>query len=580
MVGLTHADFEAPAIGPTLAAGFGRGYNRGNTGPGSWEKGKPMTRNRRGLFIGSAVIAALSVRLSIAPVVSAQPPNRTPAVVGRKLTDGQAYVTLVRLEHQPDASQNGRILIALEENGMEGIPIYESTDEGATWRFAEHAVDTAQENNNQCNLHWQPHLAEVPRAIGSLSAGTILLSASSVCNNEQGRMAQMQLQLWGSTDAGRTWQYRSSVADGTAALPVWEPNLQILDDGSLVTYYSSETHKADGYNQLLCHKASKDQGKTWGPEVYDVAFPGGVERPGMAIVTRLPDRRYVMNYEAVEGPVQNQVYLKYSRDGMNWGDPADRGVPVQTQSGAYPANCPVVSWFPLGGANGVLIVSARGAAGGGDPGGHSLFWNTNNGVGPWWETPAPVQKGANSRAGWTQALMLKGDGSMLHITSSASTDAPTSAARNEILFAAKKLDFDRYEAEDATQKGGAPMRDRSMSNGGKVRLGAKDVGRLTFHVRVPDAGAYTLAVDYEDIGFPATPRLIANGEAIRGTAAALQRAEAAAGVGNRDLGTRGTGKKMELSGSTQLKAGNNVIDIAGGEYALDIDFLEVTPTAR
>jgi hypothetical protein len=501
-------------------------------------------------------------------------------VVGEKLTDGEAYVTLVRLEHQPEASQNGRILIAFEENGMKGIPIYESTDEGATWRLATHATDTARQDNSRCNLHWQPHLTEVSRATGSLSAGTILLSASSVCNDERGRMAQMQLQLYGSTDAGKTWQYRGAVADGTVELPVWEPNLQILDDGSLVTYYSSETHKADGYNQLLCHKVSKDQGKTWGPEVYDVAFPGGVERPGMAIVTRLPDRRYVMNYEAVEGPVQNQVYLKYSRDGLNWGDPADRGTPVQTQSGVYPANCPVVSWFPLGGPNGVLIVSARGAAGGGDPSGHSLFWNTNNGAGPWWETPAPVQKGANSRAGWTQALMLKRDGSMLHITSSASADASNNGARNEIRFAAKKLDFSRYEAEDATQIGSAPMRDRSMSNGGKVRLGAKDVGRLTFHVLVPAAGTYTLAVDYEDIGFPATPRLIANREAVHGTAAAIQRDEATAGQGNRDLGTRGTGKKMELSGAAQLKAGDNVIEVAGGEYALDVDFIEVTPSAK
>ena len=263
----------------------------------------------------------------------------------------------------------------------------------------------------------------------------------------------MQLQLYTSTDAGRTWQHRSTVAEGTAELPVWEPHLHILDDGSLVTYYSSETHKADGYNQLLCHKVSKDEGKTWGPEVYDVAFPGGVERPGMAIVTRLPDRRYVMTYEAVDGPVPSQVYMKYSRDGLDWGDPAEHGTPIQTQAGQYPVNCPVVSWFPLGGPNGVLIVSARGAGGGGDAGGRSLFWNTNNGAGPWWETPAPVQKRANSRAGWTQALMLKRDGSMLHMTSSASADAPNSGPRNEILFASKKLDFGRYEAENAARKG-------------------------------------------------------------------------------------------------------------------------------
>lgn len=539
-----------------------------------------MTRKPRALVFGSAAIAILSAALSIAPIVSAQSPNRTPDVVGEKMTDGQAYVTLVRLEHQPDASRNGSILIAFEENGMKGIPIYESTDEAATWRIVTHATDITRKDNSRCNLHWQPHLMEVPRVIGSISAGTILLSASSVCNDERGRMAQMQLQFYSSTDGGRTWQYRGTVAEGTAALPVWEPNLQILDDGSLVTYYSSETHKADGYNQLLCHKVSKDEGKTWGREVYDVAFPGGVERPGMAIVTRLPDRRYVMTYEAVDGPVPNQVYIKYSRDGLDWGNPAERGTAIETQAGQYPANCPVVSWFPLGGPNGVLVVSARGAAGGGDPGGRSLFWNTNNGVGPWWETPAPVQKRANGRAGWTQALMLKRDGSMLHITSSASADAPNSGASNEILFASKKLDLGRYEAEDAARKGSAPMRDRSMSNGAKVRLGARDIGRLTFHVRVPSAGAYTLAVDYEDIGFSATPRLIANREAVPGAAAAIRRDEPAASLRNLDLGTRGTGKKMEFSGTAQLTAGDNVIDVAGGEYALDVDFLEVTPSAK
>ena len=539
-----------------------------------------MIRNRSPLPIGYAMIAALSVRLFLGTVVGAQPPGRTPAVTGERLADGQAYVTLAHLEHQPDTSHNGRVLIAFEANGMEGIPIYESSDEGATWRFLTHATDTARKGDRGCNLHWQPHLTEVPRTIGSLAPGTILLSASSVCNDDRGRMAEMQLQLYGSTDAGETWRFLGAVADGTAQLPVWEPNLQILDDGSLVTYYSTEAHKIDGYNQLLCHKVSKDEGKTWGREVYDVAFPGGVERPGMAVVARLPDRRYVMTYESVAGPVPNQVYLKYSRDGLNWGDPAERGTPIQTEGGEYPVNCPVVNWFPLAGPRGVLVVSARGAAGGGDPAGRSLFWNSNDGEGPWWEVPAPVQKRANGRAGWTQALMLKSDGSILHITSSASAEAPNSAARNEILYAAKRLDFHRYEAEDAQRKGSALMRDESMSDHAKVRLGAGDIGRLTFGIRIAGAGTYTLAVDYEDIGFSATPRLIANGAAISGTAAALPANEAAAGVRARDLGTRGTGRKMELSGSAQLRAGDNVIEIAGGEYALDIDFLEVTRKDR
>jgi len=520
----------------------------------------------------------LAVLALIPRSIEAQPPNRSEAAVGQKLADGQAYITLVRLEHQADPARNGRILIAFEENGMFGIPIYESIDNGDSWHFVTRATDATHTDNERCNLHWQPHLTEMPRSSGSLAAGTILLSASAVCNNDQGRMAGMQLQLYRSADVGRTWQYVGTVAEGTAELPVWEPNLQILNDGRLVTFYSSEAHKADGYNQLLCHKVSNDSGKSWSAEVFDVAMKGGVERPGMAIVDRLPDGRYVMSYEDVDGPVQDQVYIKFSNDGLNWGNPSDRGTPVQALGGEYPVNCPVIRWFPAGGPNGVLIVSARGAWGGGDAAGRSFFWNTNNGEGPWWETAAPVQKLMNGRSGWTQALMPRPDGRFLHITSSASAAAPNSPSKNEILFASKPLDFNRYEAEDAARQGSALLRDPAMSNGAKIRLGAKEIGHLTFSIRVGKQGTYKVAVRYEDIGFPAVPRLIANGRILQGRSIAVQ-VDPARVRSRRDLGTRSKGNESDLAAQANLKPGTNVIEIAGGDYALDIDYLELTPAA-
>jgi len=527
----------------------------------------------------STALAALSACLLVSDAAVAQQSGRAPVAVGEKLADGQAYATAVRLAHQPDPANNGRILLSLEENGMAGLPLYESRDEGTSWSPLMHATDPNRPDYSKCNLHWQPHLTEMPRTVGALKAGAILLSASSVCNGDNGRMASMQLQLYSSTDLGRSWQYRGAVAEGTAELPVWEPHLQILDDGKLVTYFSSEAHKADGYNQLLSHKVSSDGGKTWGPEIYDTAMAGGVERPGMVIVDRLPDRRYVMTYEDVEGPVQNQVYLKYSRDGLDWGNPADHGTPVQTESGLYPINCPTVRWLPLGGPQGILLVSARGDSALGLQGGKSFYWNANGGVGPWWEVAAPVQKLGNGRAGWTQAMLLRSDGAILHITSSASADAPTNPSKNEVLFASAKLDFNRYEAEDASRTGSAMLRDASMSNGAKVRLGAKDVGRLTFHVYLAKAGRYTLGVNYGNIGFESTPRLIADGAALPGSAAPIQIDAATAALRNRDLGTRGNGSRNLLSATADLKAGMNVFEIAGGAYAVDVDYLEVTPTA-
>lgn len=360
-------------------------------------------------------------------------------------------------------------------------------------------------------------------------------------------------------------------------MPVWEPHLLLLDDGRLVTYYSSETHKKDGYNQLLSHKVSTNGGRSWGPDVYDTAIPGGVERPGMVIIARLPDGTYVYNHEDVQGPNDGQVHIKYSKDGLHWGPPEGRGTPVEALGGEFPISCPVIGWYPVGGPDGVLIVSARGGSGGGDAAGRSLYWNNNKGIGPWWEVPAPVQKLMNSRAGWTQALMQKSDGSFLHITSSASPQAPTDPTKNVILFASARLNFHRYEAEDAARAGSAAMRDPSMSNGRKVRLGAKDIGRLSFRIHVAQGGAYRIGVNYGDIGFAATPRLVVNGVPVSGTASPAPVDPAMAARQVRDLGTRGSGERTLLSGSADLKPGDNEIDILGGDYALDVDYLEVTP---
>ena len=505
-----------------------------------------------------------------------------PQPLGTKIADGQAYATVVKLQHQPNPADNGRMLLAFENNGFDGIPIWETTDHGGSWHFVANAHDPQETDKPRCDLHWQPHLTEMPRTEHGIAAGTVLLSASTVCQQPApGRGTQaMHLRLFTSTDFGRSWNIRSTYAEGTGEAPVWEPHLLILDDGRLVEFYSDETHKADGYNQMLGHKLSSDGGITWGPEIYDTAMKGGVERPGMVIIARLPDGRYAYNFEDVDGPVLNQVHIKFSKDGANWGIPEARGTKVETEAGQYPANTPNVFWFPVGGPKGVMVVTSRSSQGvGADTAGNTLYWNNNLGVGPWWQAPTPVRKIGNNRAGWTQAMLLLPDGRLLHITSSGSTDPARSgnANSNEILFNAAKVDFNRYEAENAQQKGAAILRDASMSNGAKSRLAAKEVGTLTFHIIVAKAGAYALAVNYAGIGFTATPRLLANGKPLRGTAGPAPRDPAPAGQAARDLGTRGTGEHSQLSATAKLRAGANIITIAGGDHALDIDYLEVTP---
>ena len=102
--------------------------------------------------------------------------------------------------------------------------------------------------------------------------------------------------------------------------PVWEPYLYIDKNGDLVCYYSDERFMGDGYNQLLSHQVSKDGGLTWGEEVFDVAFPDGKLRPGMPIVVKLPNNKYIMVYEIVGLP-DPPIYCRFSDDGLGLGRP-------------------------------------------------------------------------------------------------------------------------------------------------------------------------------------------------------------------------------------------------------------------
>jgi len=486
-------------------------------------------------------------------------------IVGTRLADGTGYVSMVRLAHQADPQANGSLLMVFEQDGMKGIALYGSRDDGDHWNFLANVTDQPHASDKLWQLRWQPNISEIPRASGDLKAGTLLLAANATGNDAQGRVISEDLQLYASTDGGRSWRYRGSIVKGGGRPEskdnkgVWEPDVHILDDGRMVAYYSSEQRKADGYNQLLAHKVSTDGGRHWGRETVDVAIPGGVQRPGMAIVQRLPDGRYAMTYENIDGPRNGQVFIKYSRDGLDWGDPADHGDPVMTASGVFPEACPVVRWFPQGGPEGVIIVSAERAGGGGDEGGHALYWNNASGRGPWWQVAAPVHKlTGNIHAGWTQALMLRGDGRFLHVTSSSSPQNPESAADNQILFASAPLRFDRYEAEDAALRSAVMVADSKASNGYKARIAGGTDGRLRFDVHVPAQGVGTLRVRFADLGLPAQPRIKVNGAAVASV----------------------TISKDDPDWSiaevrAPLLRGFNRIDIEGGARVLDIDYLQL-----
>jgi hypothetical protein len=101
---------------------------------------------------------------------------------------------------------------------------------------------------------------------------------------------------------------------------LWEPHFFFLPDGRLAVAYANEKHAADNpsYSQTCSERVSSDGGKTWGSEIILAAEAGGGElRPGMPVVTRMADGRYIAVYEVV-GVDDAAVFRKFSADGEHW----------------------------------------------------------------------------------------------------------------------------------------------------------------------------------------------------------------------------------------------------------------------
>jgi len=489
-------------------------------------------------------------------------------VVGRKLAPGIGYASAVKLAHQHAGGDNGRVLLVYEPSAPGNVPLFESRDDGDTFKRIGSIDESAHPGDTSWALRWQPHLSELAGSSGDLPAGTLLLAANAIRRDGDERITDQDLQLYASADGGKTWTWRSSIVTGGGQPSdrlnkgVWEPYIVVLDDGRMVVFYSTEQHKAQGFNQLLAHKVSDDGGRTWGKEVFDVALPGGVERPGMAIVERIPGRGYAMVYENIDNTAaarNGQVHIKFSRDGLDWGDAGDRGTPIQTASGAFPAACPTIRWLPGETPEGVLVVAAQRAGGGGDAGGRTFYWNADGGRGPWWEAGAPVRKRTgNIHAGWTQAMIVREDGKLLHVTSSSTANAPAPDDTNEILHAAAPLALHRYEAEDAVRRGAAQIDNVDASGYRKVRVSGAQDAELVFDIVVGHAGPRTLTVRFADIGFAAAPRLRVNGEAAPG--------------GVKPSTAEGW---REARFAAPLKAGHNRLVVSNPERPIDYDWLEV-----
>jgi len=322
---------------------------------------------------------------------------------------GASYPRVIQISQY--APMKGQLLATFVRGGF---PIYRSADNGESWEF----VTSVQ------GLRGQPALYELPRKMGDFPAGTIL-AAGMAANAPAGKST---LDVHYSADGGASWKFLSTIVEGTPApydpaqrafvtksTPVWEPYLYHDAKGRLVAFYSDERYKKDGYNQLLAHRVSTDGGKTWGPEVFDVAIPDGLVRAGMSVVTENNTGKFFMIYELVGlpgyqlEPRSNPVHVRVSTDGDHFGDPKDRGTLIQDRWRQFLWATPYLVWSPWPAPNGTLIASARATMRFLDGQvGNGLMVNRTNGDGLWTLIETPIRY--TPPDGYSQTMIPLGDG--------------------------------------------------------------------------------------------------------------------------------------------------------------------------
>lgn len=330
------------------------------------------------LVVAAALLAVATTvvtpaRRGSAPVAQAETLGTLPGA--------NFYPRVIRLGHAGAAT--GTVL-ASTNDGVVGR-IWRSTDASRTFTLLSE-IDPGPDAVSSCCIA----LFELPRALGAYPAGTLLWSTS--VTTAVGPPRVMDLRVWRSDDHGATWSRTSSCATSTTG-GLWEPNFHVADDGSLVCTFSDETDQP-AHSQVLARTVSTDGGQTWRPRTTIVAGPFTFQRPGMATVAHLPDGTWVMTFELCGWIPACGIRILFSPDGLDWGPVDGLGDAVGTADGRYLAHTPVVTWSPVGGGDGALVLSGqilfdaanRPAAGNGA----TLFVNHLGGHGPWTSTPAPV----------------------------------------------------------------------------------------------------------------------------------------------------------------------------------------------
>ena len=315
------------------------------------------------------------------------------------------YPTVIRLCHQKDTANNGKLLATFEKWG-DTYPVYESADDAQTWQFVGSVKDRL--NEGYWN-EWMPFLYELPADMGAFKRGTILLAATSIYGEG---VTDSTITLYESTDLGRTFTAFCNVdkAGGTD-WGVWEPYLICEEEtGRLFCFYSDDSDPR--HSQKLVYKYTTDL-VNWSEKYECVACDDPDLRPGMPVVVKMGNGQYFLTYE-MGGIGSYTIYYKTSTALDNWGDVADYGRAVSAAGKTF-GSSPCAAWMPVGGKCGTLIVAGNHPVKGKSRTGCDLFISFDYGktFAPI-DNPIPYSFDGTGRCGYSPSLFFSQDGTTLY----------------------------------------------------------------------------------------------------------------------------------------------------------------------
>ncbi|KAI0411505.1 Sialidase [Xylaria grammica] len=356
-------------------------------------------RPHRSAIVGLTGLLSLQVSASPTPVEKRQTPTISNSVIFSPPSNA-GWVDPRVLYPRAVQLESGAFIATWENYSPEPpkvyFPIYKSTDEGASWTQISKVEDTV----NGWGLRYQPFLYQLPVAIGSYPAGTLLVAGNSIPTD----LSQTKIDIYASKDDGVTWSFVSSVASGGVAqpvngeTPVWEPLLMVYN-GELVCYYSDQRDST--YGQKLAHQTTTDL-KTWSSIVDDVHDTSSyAARPGMPAITKLPNNNYIFAYEAC-GSDGCRVHYRLTSDPLDV--LSAPSYTLKSTAGSTTTSSPFVVWSSVGGANGTIILSGGSAS--------NIFVNQNLGDPNSWVEHTTPQPNAYARS---MVLFQDDDSKMLII---------------------------------------------------------------------------------------------------------------------------------------------------------------------